>query len=134
MKVYVTNYFDELCFPRGGGICQFISTRQVRASNISRSCGAAKSRKFTKMRKIPRNSVEILSDTCLYNLFETYFSYWGYLLAINLQIYLRLTLSLKCANIRLCCKKLGTSHDVKGFTIGSFLERIVVERANDDLF
>ena len=89
--------------------------------------------KFTKMRKIPRNSVEILSDTCLYNLFETYFSYWGYLLAINLQIYLRLTLSLKCANIRLCCKKLGTSHDVKGFTIGSFLERIVVERANDDL-
>ena len=34
---------------------------------------------------------------------------------------------------RLCCKKLGTSHDVKGFAIGSFLERIVVERANDDL-
>ena len=33
---------------------------------------------------------------------------------------------------RLCCKKLGTSHDVKGFAIGSFLERIVVERANDD--
>ena len=86
------------------------------------------------MRKIPRNSEEILSDTCLYNLFETYFSYWGYLLAINLQIYLRLTLSLKCANnIRLCCEKLGTSHDVKGFAIGSFLERIVVERANDDL-
>ena len=25
------------------------------------------------------------------------------------------------------------SHDVKGFAIGSFLERIVVERANDDL-
>ena len=34
---------------------------------------------------------------------------------------------------RLCCEKLGTSHDVKGFAIGSFLERIVVERANDDL-
>ena len=30
-------------------------------------------------------------------------------------------------------RKLGTSHDVKGFAIGSFLERIVVERANDDL-
>ena len=29
--------------------------------------------------------------------------------------------------------KLGASHDVKGFAIGSFLERIVVERANDDL-
>ena len=34
---------------------------------------------------------------------------------------------------RLCCEKLGTSHDVKGFAIGSFLERIVIERANDDL-
>ena len=34
---------------------------------------------------------------------------------------------------RLCCEKLGTSHDVKGFAIGSFLERIVVERVNDDL-
>ena len=76
------------------------------------------------MRKILQNSVEILSDTCLYNLFETYFSYWGYLLAVNLQIYLRLTSSLKCANnIRLCCQKLGTSHDVKGFAFGSFLER-----------
>ena len=29
----------------------------------------------------------------------------------------------------LCCEKLGTSHDVKGFAIGSFLERVVVERA-----
>ena len=34
---------------------------------------------------------------------------------------------------RLCCEKLGTSNGVKGFAIGSFLERIVVERANDDL-
>ena len=31
------------------------------------------------------------------------------------------------------CEKLGTSYDVKGFAIGSFLERIVVETANDDL-
>ena len=30
---------------------------------------------------------------------------------------------------RLCCEKLGTSHDGKGFAIGSFLEHIVVERA-----
>ena len=53
--------------------------------------------KFTKTRKIPRNSVGILSNTCLYNIFETYFSNWGYLLAVNLQIYLR-TSSLKRAN------------------------------------
>ena len=35
---------------------------------------------------------------------------------------------------RLCCEKLGTSHDVKGFAIGSVPECIVVERANDDLW
>ena len=33
----------------------------------------------------------------MYNIFETFFSYWGYLLAVNLQIYLR-TSSLKRAN------------------------------------
>ena len=53
--------------------------------------------KFTKTRKIPQNLVKILSNRCLYNIFETYFNYWGYLLAVNLQIYLE-TLSLKCAN------------------------------------
>ena len=45
--------------------------------------------KFTKTRKIPRNSVEILSNTCLYSNFETCFSYWGYLLAVNLNIYVK---------------------------------------------
>ena len=32
---------------------------------------------------------------------------------------------------RLCCEKLGSSHDVQGFAIVSVLERIVVEREND---
>ena len=53
--------------------------------------------KFTKTRKILQNLVKILSNRCLYNVFETYFSYWGYLLAVNLQIYLE-TSSLKRAN------------------------------------
>ena len=53
--------------------------------------------KFTKTRKIPRNSVEILSNTCLYSNFETCLSYWGYLLAVNSQIYVK-TSSLKRAN------------------------------------
>ena len=35
--------------------------------------------------------------TCLYNIFETYLSYWRYLLSVNLQIYLE-TSSLKRAN------------------------------------
>ena len=42
--------------------------------------------KFTKTQKIRQNSVEIISNTCLYNIFETYFSDWGYLLAVNFQI------------------------------------------------
>ena len=80
-------------FTRQFVICKCAAHR-YRASDISSSSGAAK---FTKTRKIPRNSVEILSNTCLYNIFETYLSYWGYLLAVNLQIYLD-TSSLKRAN------------------------------------
>ena len=54
-------------------------------------------RNSQKTHKIQQNSVDILSNTCLYNIFETYLSYWGCLLAVNLQICLE-TLSLKCAN------------------------------------
>ena len=46
---------------------------------------------------MPWNSVEILSNTCLYSNFKTCLSYWGYLLAVNSQIYVK-TSSLKCAN------------------------------------
>ena len=63
----------------------------------------------------------------------------GYLLAVNSQIYVK-TWSLKRANtvpklpgVDDVAKKLGTSHDVKGFAIGSFLKCVLVERANDDL-
>ena len=81
----------------------------------------------------------MLSNTCLYNTFETYFGYRGYLLAVNLQNLSWNFVTEMCkqrpetTRRRLCCEKLGTSHDVKGFAIGSFLEHIVVERANDDL-
>ena len=34
---------------------------------------------------------------------------------------------------RLCCEKLGTSHDLENFAIGSFLDGIV-ERLNDYLY
>ena len=54
--------------------------------------------KFTKTRKILRKLVKILSNRCLYNIFETYFSYWGNLLAANLQIYLESS-SLKRGNV-----------------------------------
>ena len=44
--------------------------------------------KFTKTRKIPRNSLEILPNTCRHNIFESYLGCWGCLLAVNLLIYL----------------------------------------------
>ena len=34
---------------------------------------------------------------------------------------------------KLCCKKLSTSHDVKSFAKGAFLERFVVKIANAHL-
>ena len=39
--------------------------------------------KFTKTCKIPQNSQEILSNTCWYNIFETYLDYLGCLNAIS---------------------------------------------------
>ena len=48
---------------------------------------SGKSAKFTTTCKIPQNSLEILSNICLYNIFGTYLSHWGCLLAVSLQIY-----------------------------------------------
>ena len=85
--------------------------------------------------------VKILSNRCLYNIFETYFNYWGYLLAVNLLIYLE-TLSLKRANnvpklpvVDYVAKNWVLAMMLKALpsAIGSFLERIVVERASDNL-
>ena len=85
--------------------------------------------KFTKARKIPRNSVEILSNTCLLT------TYLKLISAISSWNFVTETCTHrpKTTRHRLCCENLGTSYDVKGFAFGSFLERIVVERANDDL-
>ena len=64
---------------------------------------------------MPQNSVEILPNTCLYNIFETYLSYWGYLLAVNLQIYLK-TSSLKCA-CKQCPKTTGVDYIAKNWAL-----------------
>ena len=64
---------------------------------ILRSPFSDQLKKYSRQLQIHKNrqnnSVEILSNTCLYNIFETYLNHWGYLLAVNLQIYLE-TLSL----------------------------------------
>ena len=77
--------------------------------------------KFTKMCKIPRNSREILSNTCQYNIFETYLGYWGCLIAKNLQIYLE-TSSPQCAND--IPKLPGVNYVVKNWTLVMMLKAL----------
>ena len=87
----------------------------VKASDILRGCRAAK---FTKPRKILQNSVEILSNTCLYNIFETsqLLGLFTCRKLVNLS-WNFITETCKqcpettCTRRRLCCEKLGTSHD-----------------------
>ena len=57
--------------------------------------------KFTKTHKIMRNSLEIISNTCLRynNNYETYLRYWGCLLPIHLQIYLETSSKRQANNI-----------------------------------
>ena len=76
---------------------------------------------FTKTRKIPRNSVEILSNKCLYSNFETCLSYWGYLLAVNSQINVK-TSSLKRANNVL--KLPGVDYVAKNWALAMMLKAL----------
>ena len=96
---------------------------------VAKPWNSGKSAKFTKASKTLRNSVEILYEI---HVCTTYLKFISANLSWNF-----VTETCKrrpeTTRHRLCCEKLGTSHDVKGFAIGSFLERIVVERANDDL-
>ena len=55
--------------------------------------------KFTKTREIPRNSLEILPNTCWHNIFESYLGCWGCLLAVNLLIYLETSSPQRVNNI-----------------------------------
>ena len=121
-----------------------------RASEISRGRGAAKFRyireiprnpaKLTKTREIPRNSLEILPNTCRYNIFETYLGYWSCLLAVNLQIYLEIS-SLPRVNfvpklpgvLRLMLRKPGDWPQCKKLCHWCISGAFVVEIANDDL-
>ena len=85
--------------------------------------------------KFGRNLIKYMSVQHIWNLFQLLGLFTGRKLA-NLSwncVTERCKQRPETTRRRLCCEKLGTSHDVKSFAIGSFLERIVVERANDDL-
>ena len=54
--------------------------------------------KFTRTHEIPWNLLEILPNTYQHNIFESYLGWWGYLLVVNMLIYLE-TSSLQRVNI-----------------------------------
>ena len=87
---------------------------------------SSKSAKFTKTWKIPPNSVEILSNTCLYNTFETHFSLWGYLNAVNLQIMYITTSSLHLCTSRAnkVPKLPGIEHVAKNWALAMMLKAL----------
>ena len=85
------------------------------------------------MCKIQRNSREILSNTCRYNIFETYLGYWGCLIAENLQIYLE-TLSSQCTNnvlklpgIKYVAKNWALIMMLKALPLAHFLSALLLE-------
>ena len=55
--------------------------------------------KFTKTREIPQNSLEILPNACWHNIFESYLGCWGWLLAVNVLIYLHTSSPQRVNNI-----------------------------------
>ena len=73
------------------------------------------------MWKIPRNPVEILSNTCLYNILETSFSYRGYLLAVNFQSYLGTSLLKRANNVP---KLLGINYVAKNWALAMMLKAL----------
>ena len=115
-----------------------LKSPKIRASDISRGRGPAKFRYFCK---IPRNS----QKNQKYFQIHVCKTYLTLILAIrpvlftpNVQIYLETSSLQRVNNVSELpgvlderCEKLGTNHNVNSFSIRSFLERTVVERAND---
>ena len=69
-----------------------------------------------------RNTAKFSRNLIKYNIFETYLSYWGYLLAVTLQIYLK-TSSLKCA-CKQCPKTTGVDYNAKNWALAMMLKAL----------
>ena len=65
--------------------------------------------------------LEILSNTCLYSNFETCLSYWGYLLAVNSQIYLKTSSRKRANNVP---KLPGVDYVVKNWALAMMLKAL----------
>ena len=96
------------------------------ASDISHGRRAEKSRQICEIHKNNQNTakfgrVEILSNTCLYSNFETCLSYWGYLLAVNSQIYLKTSSRKRANNVP---KLPGVDYVVKNWALAMMLKAL----------
>ena len=63
---------------------QIFSRQFVYVNDAAHSQGFWLPSQSREIHKNTQNSVENLSNTCLYNIFETFLSYGGYLLAVTL--------------------------------------------------
>ena len=92
----------------------------VCASEISHSRAGAT--EFTKTRKIPRDSVEILSNTCLYNISQLLGLFTCHKLANLSWNFVTEMCKQRRETIkhRLCCEKLGTSQLLKALPLVHF--------------
>ena len=116
------------------GLLIFRTVTEPRNSGKSaKSCEIHKNTK--KKLKFGRNLIKYMSVQHIWNLFQLQGLFtctccklanlsWNFVTEMCKQ-------RPKTTRHRLCCKKLGTSHNVKGFAIGSFLEHIVGLRKTD---
>ena len=63
------------------------------------STKSAKSREIHQNMQNPRNSLEILPNTCRHNIFKSHLGCWGCLLAVNMLIYLETSSPQRVNNI-----------------------------------
>ena len=102
-------------------------------SAVAEPRNSGKSTKFSKIHKNMQNTAKFATNPIhhiwnlsrllgLFNCPKLANFSWNYITRTSKQ-------HPKTTRRKLCCKKLGTSHDVKSFAIGSILERFVVKIA-----
>ena len=107
MTLTLACFRDVFFFDTGYSMIQFLTLRFwrqgfwyfVRSRSREFQVNPRNPAKFTKTREIPRNSLEILPNTCRHNIFESYLGSWGCLLAVNLLIYLETSSPQRVNNI-----------------------------------
>ena len=105
-------------------LCNLLVSGLLIFCAVAKPRNSGKSAKSCEIHKNTQNTCEIRQKSYqirLYSNFETCLSYWGYLLALNPQIYVK-TLSLKCANN--VPKLPGVDYVAKNWTLAMILKAL----------